>query len=152
MKISKYALLLALTSLLFSQANELNQPQTVNFTPLSQENKEILFKPYNEALELAKKEGKIILLELVSTDCTFCDRMEKEVLSQPQVQEAIQKDFILAKINVDYEQIPLGLSEQMTPMFVFTTVDENVEDMRLGYIEENDFLNLLEEQSKKITH
>jgi thioredoxin-related protein len=152
MKISKYTLLLMLSSILFSQSNEMNQPQTVNFTPLSQENKEILFKPYNEALKVAKKEGKIILLELVSTNCTFCDRMEKEVLSQPQVQKAIKKDFIWTKINVDYEQIPLGLSEQMTPMFVFTTVDENVEDMRLGYIEENDFLSLLEEQSKKITH
>lgn len=145
MKISKYALILAFTSLLFSQVHNLQPIETSS----TQENKDI---PFKEALKQAKEEGKIILVELVSTNCTFCDKMETEVLSQPKVQKAIKKDFILTRVNVDYEKIPLGLSEQMTPMFVFATADKNVEDMRLGYIEANDFLNLLEEQSKKIPH
>jgi len=109
-----------------------------------------IFNSFEDALKIAKEEDKIILLEMVSTNCPFCKDMEENVLSQENVQEAIKKDFVLAKINVDYDPIPLNLSQQMTPMFVFATADENVEDMRLGYIEEADFLKLLEEQKAKI--
>jgi len=108
------------------------------------------FSSFDNALKVAKEEHKIILLELVSTDCLFCEKMEKEVLSKESVKEAINKDFVLAKVNIDFEKIPLGLSQQMTPMFVFATADENVEDIRLGFIEEENFLTLLSEERKKI--
>ncbi len=108
-----------------------------------------IFNSYSDAVKIAQDEHKIILLELVSTNCKFCKEMESEVLIQEEVQEAIQKDFVLAQVNVDQEELPLGLSRQMTPMFVFISENENVEDMRLGYIEEKDFLLLLATKSKK---
>jgi len=128
-----------------------NKPSIDKNLTLSTESiKKPTFSSFDNALKVAKEEHKIILLELVSTDCLFCEKMEKEVLSKESVKEAINKDFVLAKVNIDFEKIPLGLSQQMTPMFVFATADENVEDIRLGFIEEENFLTLLSEERKKI--
>jgi thiol:disulfide interchange protein len=138
MNILKYIILLLFSSLIFAQATTF------------QSEKQSIFHSFENALTIAREEHKIILLELVATDCYFCDKMEKEVLSKEGVQEAINKDFVLAKVNIDIDKIPLGLSQQMTPMFVFATADENVEDIRLGFIEEENFLTLLSEERKKI--
>lgn len=107
------------------------------------------FKSYIEAVIQAKEENKMILLEVVLDNCKFCDKMDRLVLSKQNVQDSIAKHFIFAQLNADREPLPLNLSEQMSPMFVFISKDENVQDMRFGYIEESDFLNLLVEQSKK---
>lgn len=109
-----------------------------------------IFTTFDKALKIAKEENKIILLDVVANNCAFCDKMEDEVLSTQRVQNAIKEDFVLAKVNVDNEPLPLGLSSQMTPMFVFISKTETVEDMRFGYIEEEKFLKLLEEERAKI--
>jgi thioredoxin-related protein len=127
-----------------------NQPLIENNLTFPTEPVNSISTSFDNALKIAKEEHKIILVELVATDCPFCDKMETEVLSKERVQEAIKKDFVLAKVNIDYDEIPLGLTQQMTPMFVFATADENVEDIRLGFIEEENFLRLLEEERQKI--
>jgi thioredoxin-related protein len=104
---------------------------------------------YSTAMKMAKEENKKILLEVVSNNCKFCKEMERKVLSKENVQKAIEKDFVFAQANADKESLPLELDEQMSPMFVFISTDENIIDMRFGLIEEGDFLNLLLEQSKK---
>jgi len=104
---------------------------------------------YKKALELAKEKDKKILLEVVLNNCKFCKKMEEEVLSTEDVTEAIEKDFVFAQANADKESLPLGLDEQMSPMFVFISKDENIIDMRFGFIENSEFLDLLVEQSKK---
>ena len=123
--------------------------ETVPISIPVQENKTPTLGSYNKAVVQAKQEGKMILLEVVLDNCKFCDRMETLVLSKKSVQEAIAQHFIFVQINADREPLPLNLSEQMSPMFVFISKNENVQDMRFGYIEENDFLNLLVEESKK---
>jgi len=163
MNIPKQIILLLFTSFLLAQeapyqlevlnpASQTKNLEKVDYyaLPSDSASNKSTFSSFENALKIAKEEHKIILLELVSTDCLFCERMEKEVLSKESVKEAINKDFVLAKVNIDFEKIPLGLSQQMTPMFVFATADENVEDIRLGFIEEENFLTLLSEERKKI--
>ena len=121
---------------------------TVKRTPPPQENKTPDFISYAEAVVKAKEENKMILLEVVLDNCKFCEKMERLVLSKKNVQDAIAKHFVFSQINADREPLPLNLSEQMSPMFVFISKSENVKDMRFGYIEEDDFLKLVVEQSK----
>jgi thioredoxin-related protein len=109
-----------------------------------------IFTTFDKALKIAKEENKIVLLTVVANNCKFCKKMEDEVLSIDGVQEAIKKDFILALVNEDKEPLPLGLSPQMTPMFVFISKNESVEDMRFGYIKEKKFLELLATEKSKI--
>ncbi|RUM67738.1 MAG: hypothetical protein DSZ07_08200 [Sulfurovum sp.] len=131
--------------------NTLSTIDTNSFAlPLPDKEKETsIFPSYNEALAKAKEEDKVVLLEVILDNCKFCEKMGKEVLSKENVQEAIAKKFVFAQINASREPLPLNLSEQMSPMFVFVSKSENVKDMRFGYINENDFLNLLVEESSK---
>jgi len=109
-----------------------------------------IFRTFDEAIKVAKEKNKIILLDVVANNCQFCKKMEQEVLSKENVQEAIKKDFVLAQVNEDREPLPLRLSSQMTPMFVFITKTETVEDMRFGFIKEDEFLKLLEKEKNKL--
>ena len=122
---------------------------TLETTLPHQEDETSIFSSYDEAVVKAKEEDKMILLEVVLDNCKFCDKMNRVVFSKKNVQEAVAQNFILAQINADKEPLPLGLSEQMSPMFVFISKSENIQDMRFGYINENDFLKLLVEQSNK---
>ncbi len=117
--------------------------------PLQENEPTPMFRSYAEALIQAKEENKMILLEVVLDNCKFCDKMDRLVLSKQNVQDSIAQHFVFAQLNADREPLPLNLSEQMSPMFVFISKNKNVKDMRFGYIEESDFLNLLVEQSKK---
>ncbi len=117
---------------------------------LDQSKMSSIFVTYEEAQKRAKEEHKIILLEVISTNCKFCQEMEEEVLVLDRVQEAINQYFILAQANSDTEELPLGLSGQMTPMFVFITQQNGVADMRLGSMDVENFLKLLEEEHQKL--
>lgn len=119
-------------------------------TNISKDNHKNSFSiPYSEAVSKAKEEKKKILLEVILDNCKFCKKMEEEVLSKESLQKVISKDFVFTQINADREPLPLGLSEQMSPMFVFVSKDGNVQDMRFGYINEEDFRKLLVEENKK---
>ncbi len=119
-------------------------------TNISKDNHKNSFStPYNKALAKAKEENKKILLEVILDNCKFCKKMEENVLSKESIQQIISKNFVFTQINADREPLPLGLSEQMSPMFVFVSTDENVQDMRFGYINEEDFIKLLAQEAKK---
>jgi thioredoxin-related protein len=183
MKISKYILLLLLSSSLFAEDNAsfvemISSPPQNNSIEVSsyiydenlsrlvipapvidekylfelaskEENRtSSSFLDYNEALKIAKESHKKILLEVISTNCKFCIKMGEEVLAQERVQNKIRENFVLAQVNMDQESLPLGLSEQMTPMFVFISENEDIEDMRFGYMDEHEFILLLELESR----
>ena len=103
-------------------------------------------KTFNEALAEAKNEHKIILLEIYGTDCHFCEKMDKEVFPKESVIQALKDNFIILKINGDKEEIPLGITKQMTPMHVFVTATEDIKDMTFGFLDEKDFLALLNKE------
>jgi len=121
-----------------------------NLSTVIVEKESPIYMTYDEALKVAKESNKIILLDVVADKCPFCKKMEEQVLSKDVVQEAIKKDFILAQVNEDKEPLPLGLSPQMTPSFIFITKTESIEDMRFGFIPQEKFLELLAEEKAKI--
>lgn len=121
-----------------------------NITTNKNSVKNIFSIPYNIALKKAKDENKMILLEVILDNCKFCEKMDRLVLLKKSIQDTISKDFIFTQINASREPLPLDLKEQMSPMFVFISKDENIEDMRFGYIDETNFLELLKEKSEKI--
>ncbi len=123
-------------------------------TPISEEQtappppkiEEPLKKTFSEAVAQAKKEHKIILLEIYGTGCHFCTKMENEVFPKERVVNELKDNFILLKINGDEEEIPLHIEKQMTPMHVFVTETEDIKDMTFGFLNEKDFLELLERE------
>ena len=58
----------------------------------------------DEALELAKKQNKLIFLSVGYSTCYWCHVMEREVFSNPEIAEMMNQNFI--NIKIDREERP----------------------------------------------
>ena len=67
-------------------------------------------KPYNnyfEAIEVAKKENKPVLIDFTGYGCENCRKMEEFVWSQDDILPILQNDLIIASVYVDdKEELP----------------------------------------------
>jgi thioredoxin-related protein len=111
--------------------------------------KEIEFFSFENALKKAKKEHKLIMLELTRDGCHFCKKMEREILVERDVIEALDKEFISVKLNVEKDKLPLGLKKGMTPTFAFVNEHGELFSVIPGAWSKVDFLDLLEYIKKK---
>ena len=99
---------------------------------------------YQKALSLAKESRKIVMLKLTSEACHFCKKMDKEVLSDKEVDSFLNRYFIPVDINVKTETLPLGLTYKVTPTFIFIDKNETVIYKIQGSWNKKDFIELLE--------
>lgn len=106
-------------------------------------NSTLKIRSFEEAINEAKESGKKILLEIVEDNCPYCEKMEKKTFSQTEVQDAIESNFVFSRVNASTEELPLGLTTQMTPMYVFIDKDENINDMTFGFMKAEEFIELL---------
>jgi hypothetical protein len=101
-----------------------------------------------ELLQKAKKENKIILVEAMSKTCYYCKKMKKEVLSKPEVQNAIFKNFVYIEVDIDKTKLPLGLDaryKHMTPTFFTLSSNGKFKHMYPGAWTKDDFMLILKE-------
>ncbi len=63
---------------------------------------------YDKALQIAKTQGKPLLLDFTGFTCTNCRRMEENVWTDPAVYDYIKQNFILVSLYVDdREKLPV---------------------------------------------
>ncbi len=103
------------------------------------------YKGLENALALAKKEHKTIIIKAMTKDCHFCRKMEKEVMQDKEVIQRIKKDFILLNIDVSQQSLPLGLKAELTPTFIFIDDEAHVLMNVPGAWNKKDFISLLKE-------
>ena len=86
----------------------------------------------DEAIERAKRENKLIFLSVGYSTCYWCHVMEREVFSNPEIAEMMNKDFINIKIDreerPDLDEIYMTATQLLTqrggwPNSVFLTPD-----------------------------
>ena len=113
------------------------------------EEKGVQYEGFEKALEEAKKEHKIIMLKVMTKDCHYCRKMEREVMIEDEVVNAVEKDFIPVAIDISTTQLPLGLKTELTPSFIF--IDENARVLMHipGAWDTMDFLQILREAKMK---
>jgi thioredoxin-related protein len=106
---------------------------------------------YEEALRKAKAEGKIILIEGYIPFCRGCIWMDRNVMVEPGVKEVLNRDFVLVKMNLLLEKLPLGMKRLGTPSFYFIDPSgEKVIDMLEGTGTVEEFLSLLKRISSRV--
>jgi thioredoxin-related protein len=66
---------------------------------------------YEQAVQLAKKENKPILIDFTGWACVNCRRMEEKVWTKAQVEKLMKNDFILVSLYVD-ERTKLPTAQQ----------------------------------------
>ncbi len=81
------------------------------------------FHTYKEALKLQKKNAKLIMVDVMRSDCHYCKDMQREVFDNKEMSVWLEKRFIPVKINLDFDALPLGMHTYFTPTFFF--IDSN---------------------------
>ena len=99
---------------------------------------------YSKAVEMSKKNNKLIMIKLTADHCKYCIKMDKEVMVDKDVQKLLSKNFITVNINVDKEKIPLGIKRTITPTFIFVDKNQKIVSKIPGSWNKKDFMDLLQ--------
>ncbi len=107
------------------------------------------YEGFEKALQKAKREHKIIMIKVMTKDCYFCRKMEREVMVEDEIVALVEKDFIPVSIDISTTELPLGLKTELTPSFIF--IDENAKVLMNipGAWDKMDFLEILREAKRK---
>jgi len=103
-------------------------------------------------IKKAKNEHKLLLIEASSKSCYYCEKMKKDVLSLPDIQKDIDKNYIFVNIDVDQQKLPLNLEKKykkITPTFFVITPEGKLLNDYPGAWNKSDFMLILDENIKK---
>lgn len=111
---------------------------------------------FEEGVEKAKSENKIILIDFYTDWCGWCKKMDSETYSNTQIISEIQKGFVPVKINpeknefvtLDNQTISVSQLSQAAgvrgfPATAFFTPDMQLIDMISGYLDVENFNDVL---------
>lgn len=96
-------------------------------------------KDYEEALAIAKAEGKPVMIDFTGWACVNCRKMEENVWTDPAVHARLSEKFVLASLYVD-DREALPESEQYVSKFSgkkIKTVGNKWSDMQATYFNSN---------------
>jgi thioredoxin-related protein len=102
------------------------------------------FHSYEEALQLQKKNHKIIMIDVMRTDCHYCIKMNREVFDNETMRKWLEERFILAEVNLDLDEVPLGQKVHFTPTFFFVNEKGKIVKKIPGSWNIQDFKDLTE--------
>ncbi|MDB2562259.1 thioredoxin family protein [Sulfurimonas sp.] len=85
---------------------------------------QIQWMEYDKALEVSKAEDKTIMLMLGRSSCGVCKYMKTVVFLDKNVIKKFNKKFIAVYLELDFDDIPEGLTYIGTPTFHFLNKDE----------------------------
>ncbi|RYY42422.1 MAG: thioredoxin family protein, partial [Chitinophagaceae bacterium] len=81
-------------------------------------------KDYDQGLQMAREQGKPMLIDFTGYACVNCRRMEENVWTQPAVYKLLKEKFIIVSLYVD-DKKKLPAAEQ----FTYTTKDGLTKDI-----------------------
>lgn len=99
---------------------------------------------FNDIKIQAAAEKKLILVELVMESCSYCEKMEKFVLSKEDIKSIITKNYMLLKLDIHKDEIPEFLTSRITPTFYIVTPDNIILHEMIGAPSKSEFIALLE--------
>lgn len=101
---------------------------------------------YEEGLEKAKIENKPVFLYFWAVWCSFCAKMDKEVLSDGEVAALIKNSFVPVLLDVDDEANFKYMGDYRvmgTPAFVILSPQGELIRGTMGYKTKEDFMDFL---------
>jgi thiol:disulfide interchange protein DsbD len=85
----------------------------------------ITYFDYPEALAVAKKLNKPLMLDFTGINCVNCRKMEGQVWSDPSVMKRLKEDFVIVSLYVDVKNIDLQQGE----IYFSKALGKNVETL-----------------------
>jgi thiol:disulfide interchange protein DsbD len=80
--------------------------------PVVVQNGMITYFDYDEALAVARKLHKPLMIDFTGINCPNCRKMEGEVWSDPTVMKRLKEDFVIVSLYIDVHNIDLQPGEQ----------------------------------------
>lgn len=76
---------------------------TLNLSAQNKEAEKLTWHDWNSGYELAKKTGKIALIDAYTDWCGWCKRMDRDTYSNPEVIAILNQYFVPIKFNPELE-------------------------------------------------
>lgn len=99
-------------------------------------------------LTKAKNENKKIIVYATSSSCYFCKKMDKEVFTDNEIKQLLEKNYIFIEIDMDKSSLPFDLQKEykrVTPSFFFVNNNKKLLTQYPGAWKKNDFIDILKE-------
>lgn len=107
-----------------------------------------VFKKLNEARQVAKKSGYLIMLDFETEWCGYCKEMDKKTIPAPEVQAYLSENILIVKVDAESDSgryLAMKYRISGYPTFVFLDDRLRVFGGSFGYQEPADFLKTLQE-------
>jgi thiol:disulfide interchange protein len=108
---------------------------------------------YKSALERARKENKIVMVDLYADWCGPCKMLDRLTFSNADVQAALSKDFVAVKVNIEGSKENRDLATQLNteaiPHIVFFDSDGKKLSDIVGFVPADQFRDELRKVIEK---
>ena len=100
---------------------------------------------YQEAMEIAAKEKKPVLVMMVTERCPWCIRMKTRTLPEPGIAAKINEAYVPVLVNRDKGEYPEELYAKLVPTIYYLAPDGELLYETIGYKSPALFMEDLEE-------
>lgn len=80
---------------------------------------------YEQAVAKAKKEGKNIMLVMVTHYCPWCRKYERDTLSKKSIRDYVNKKYVTLILNREAKKFPLKFDTPRIPTTFFIAPDND---------------------------
>jgi len=102
------------------------------------------------ALELAKKENKVVMVFVEGKDCRWCKKMKHRILSDAKVEKRLEPYTVVKVMQEDKEAMKLLPKIKGVPTIFFMTPDKKVLQEVIGYFDVDDFISYIDTVETKV--
>ena len=110
---------------------------------------------YDAGLETAKKDNKLVIVDLYTDWCGWCKKLDKDTYSDKSVEAKLARDFVAIKLNPEKSQrnakLAMDFGALAFPHIVFVDANGKKVDEIIGYLPPAEFLERLKKVSDKAT-
>ena len=100
---------------------------------------------YNNALNSAKEQNKMVYLFIGADNCRHCERFKEQTLSNKDLISEMQDKYILLYMSRDQHDIPEGYEKYGVPMHYFLTKEGKTTAVVQGSRELEGWYDVLDE-------